>query len=155
MSDALASLPVPHLERIPQTPTAPEQAREFVVETPVVKQPEELHIDPIAAPVASSNASQAVPIVTTMHRQIERVLEEDLVPLYRELNASQRVQFKTVGERTAAKIEVILSAAVVKVRDIISAIMEWLSLLPGVNRFFVEQEAKLKADKILFLKELA
>lgn len=155
MADTLSSPSVPHLERIPQAPSSPERAHEYAIETAVVQPSDELHIEPIPVAASVSSGAQAVPIVTTMHRQIERVLEEDLVPLYRELDATQRVQFRTMGERTAAKIEVILTGAVVKVRDIINAIMEWLSLLPGVNRFFVEQEAKLKADKILFLKELA
>jgi len=30
--------------------------------------------------------------------------------------------------------------------------LDWLKILPGVNKFFLEQEAKIKTDKILALK---
>ncbi len=88
-----------------------------------------------------------------MHRDIERILEEDLIPLYKELSPEQKVQFKTEGERAVSQIEMIIKQAVVRVRDIVRILMKWLSLLPGVNRFYIEQEAKLKADKLLFLKK--
>jgi hypothetical protein len=31
--------------------------------------------------------------------------------------------------------------------------LQWLKLLPGVNRFFLEQEAKIKTDRIIHLKK--
>ena len=52
----------------------------------------------------------------------------------------------------AAKIEVILQQAKVKLISLIKLIRAWLLLLPGVNRFFLEQEAKIKAEKLMILK---
>jgi len=31
--------------------------------------------------------------------------------------------------------------------------MNWLKLIPGVNKFFLEQEAKIKTDEVLKLKQ--
>jgi len=33
-------------------------------------------------------------------------------------------------------------------RKALGLIRDWLRIIPGVNRFFLEQEAKIKADKI-------
>jgi hypothetical protein len=35
-----------------------------------------------------------------------------------------------------------------KVRDLI---IKWLRIIPGVNRYFLEQEAKIKSDRLLEL----
>lgn len=116
---------------------------------------EELRIEPVAMPVGPAGVAPAAPavrIVSPVHREIEKVLEEDLVPLYRELSPDQRTRFRVAGEEAVGKIETLLRQAAVKVKDIIGILIGWLSLLPGVNRFFIEQEAKLKADRLLSLK---
>jgi len=59
----------------------------------------------------------------------------------------------TAGEETARKIDVLLNRTRVKTEKIISLIRKWLSLLPGVNKFFLEKEAKKKAEEIIKLKE--
>jgi len=66
--------------------------------------------------------------------KIEKILEEGL-------------------EQTAFKIRELMRGAHVKIKKIFRLIIEWLRMLPGVNIFFLEQEAKIKADKILALKE--
>ena len=42
----------------------------------------------------------------------------------------------------------------VKVRDVVHLIREWLLVIPGVNAFFLEQEAKIKTDRILQYEQL-
>ncbi len=84
---------------------------------------------------------------------IEGVLAQGLADTYKSLSPEQKAQFKAEGEKTARKIEVVLTKARVKVTEIIALIRQWLSLIPGVNRFFIEKESKIKADKILMLKE--
>lgn len=88
-----------------------------------------------------------------MRRDIERVLEEDLDELYLALSPKQRQQFRVEGERTAAKIEILLKSVKIKLVEVIKIITGWLKLLPGINAFFLEQEAKIKAEKILFLRK--
>jgi hypothetical protein len=41
----------------------------------------------------------------------------------------------------------------VSTKKIFVLIRAWLKIIPGVNRFFLEQEAKIKTDKILFVTE--
>lgn len=84
---------------------------------------------------------------------IEDVLAEGLDPYYQSLTPNQRKTFKAEGERTASMIEILLNKAHVKVIEIVRVIKRWLSLIPGINQFFIEQESKIKADKLLLLSE--
>ena len=40
-----------------------------------------------------------------------------------------------------------------KIKKIFELLLQWLKLLPGVNKFFLEQEAKIKVDQIMSLRE--
>lgn len=86
--------------------------------------------------------------------KVETILEEGLKEAFQELTPVQRQEFKIKGEETAFQVRDLLKATHVKVKSIFRLILEWLKMLPGINRFFLEQEAKIKADKILSLKEL-
>ena len=85
--------------------------------------------------------------------QIEKILEKDLQDSFFSLDPLKQEEFKRKGEETARKIDVLLNRTRVKTEKIISLIRKWLSLLPGVNKFFLEKEAKKKAEEIIKLKE--
>jgi len=86
-------------------------------------------------------------------KEIENILSEGLEPIYQNLPAAMREQFKKKGEETASKIEQIISHTKIAVKKILALIFEWLKIIPGVDRFFLEQESKIKTDKILVLVE--
>jgi len=86
--------------------------------------------------------------------QIEKILSDGLLEIYAQLDSDQQKVFKERGEETAAKINLLFKKAKVKIGEIISLIRKWLMVIPGVNRFFVEQEAKIKADEIIRLTEI-
>lgn len=86
---------------------------------------------------------------TQLEKEIESVLEEGLAGLYQELSEPEKIIFKHKGEETASKIRILLGEATVRVQEIFRLIMEWLKILPGVSKFFIEREAKIKTDKLL------
>ena len=86
--------------------------------------------------------------------RIEKIMEDGLADAYRELTPIQQQEFKIKGEETAFKIRDLLKSAHLQVKKIFRLILEWLKMLPGINRFFLEQEAKIKTDKIIALKKL-
>ncbi len=86
--------------------------------------------------------------------KVENILEEGLKDVFKELSPVERQKFKIQGEETAFKIRDLLKSTHLKVKNIFQLILEWLKMLPGINRFFLEQEAKIKADKIITLKDL-
>jgi hypothetical protein len=46
-----------------------------------------------------------------------------------------------------------MDSAKFKVKAIVDLIKKWLAIIPGVNKFFLEQEAKIKTDQIIALKQ--
>ncbi len=136
----------PKVER----PLTPEQS-----ERPAASRGMEIPIQtavtaPSSATPADSSAT-AAGVKSQQLADIERILEEDLSDLYFRLPDEKKVEFRRKGEETAAQIALLLSAAKVKVTKIVSLIRDWLKLIPGINRLFLEQEAKIKADHLLKL----
>ena len=86
-------------------------------------------------------------------KKIEKILEENLESIYLNMPPAKQREFRVAGEQTAEQINILLEKAKFKIKEIINLIRKWLSLIPGVNKFFLEQEAKIKADKIINLKK--
>ena len=107
-----------------------------------------------AAPVQPlPKTKPAVPITkTAMRKNVERILSEDLAEIYQAMNEQQKLQFKAEGEQVSSKIEELLQHVKIKAKEILVLIKNWLSKIPGVNKFFLIQEAKIKTDKILALR---
>lgn len=113
--------------------------------------------EPIAAPVHIAPPTTPVrPIPQVRDElavQIEKIMEENLGDVYSALTPVQKQQFKIKGEETANKIKHIIETTTAKLGKIVKLIFEWLKILPGINHFFLEQEAKIKAEKIITLGE--
>lgn len=90
-------------------------------------------------------------VVDPVTKEVEEILSEDLGPFYAKLTPKEQKVFRAEGERAASKIRVMLEHVKVKTRSLIDIIRKWLHLLPGINRFFLEQEAKIKADRVMAL----
>jgi hypothetical protein len=84
--------------------------------------------------------------------QIEQILEADLGEIYFQMDAQHQAMFKAGGEETAQKIDGLLIQAKVKSQQIFELIKSWLQLIPGINKWFVMQESKIKTDKIIRIK---
>lgn len=101
--------------------------------------------------------SAPVPPVETVKSpellKIEALLSEHLDELFLQMTPDQQIVFQRKGEITAGKIEKLMQDVKLKVRDVLSLIKEWLRLIPGINKFFLEQEAKIKTDRLLAIHE--
>jgi hypothetical protein len=83
---------------------------------------------------------------------IDNILAEGLNEVFLKMEPAQQANFKKVGEETTNQINRLLLEAKVKINKIMSLIRNWLKLIPGVNKFFLEQEVKIKTDKIIKIK---
>ena len=149
----------PSLEKIVAAPTKLEQPLnpEAKIEPGVVKvdqQSEKKQVEgkkgeaiSIVAPSSAQNFQKQRAIA------IDNILAEGLNEVFIGMNAQQQKEFKQKGEETVTKINLLLSQAKVKVNKIIDLIRAWLKFVPGINKFFLEQEVKIKADKILKIKD--
>jgi len=88
-------------------------------------------------------------------QEIDNILASGLHEIFLSLDKKKQVEFKQKGDETVIKINNILDKTKVRVDKIIDLIKKWLKIIPGINQFFLEQEAKIKADKIVNLKDRA
>lgn len=85
--------------------------------------------------------------------KIEKILEEDLGEVYVKMTPAEQKIFKEKGEVAASKIRILIQQVKIHIKDILNLVKKWLTFIPGVNKFFLEQEAKIKTDKILEMAE--
>ncbi len=104
------------------------------------------------APGGLAAASSVAAAFAARQKEIEKVLEEDLEEIYIKMPPDKQREFKLAGEETVQKINSLLGSAKFKIKKIINLIKKWLSIIPGINKFFLEQEAKIKADEIIKIK---
>ena len=107
--------------------------------------------------------SQAVPLpaVTPLPKlikdphliEVEKVLSEGLAETYQNLPPQIQIKFRKQGEQIAQIICQMIETARVQIKKITKLIYNWLKIIPGINRLFLEQEAKIKADKIQIFAE--
>lgn len=98
---------------------------------------------------AAASTSSLVPFVKSEFLlQVENILADGLGDMYVKMEPTLRARFKQKGEEIAGKVEEIVAQGKVRIKLILELIRGWLRMIPGVNKFFLEQEAKIKADKI-------
>ncbi|MDD2807115.1 MAG: hypothetical protein PHW95_01155 [Patescibacteria group bacterium] len=85
--------------------------------------------------------------------QVENILAQDLEGTFYQMDPDLKQRFKSEGEKTAAKIEALIKAGKGKAGAIFNLIIKWLKIIPGVNKFFIKQEAKIKTSKIINLNK--
>ena len=113
----------------------------------------------IVRPGESQNGIMPLPISAAQDFQkkraaaIDNILAEGLNEIFLKMDAKQQAEFKKKGEETVSKINILLNQTKIKLNKIIGLIRSWLKLIPGVNKFFLEREVKIKADKIVKLKD--
>jgi hypothetical protein len=106
-----------------------------------------------AAPAVAVNQAAGIMAPTAkQQKQVESILAKDLAEIYLNLAPDKREEFKKTGEETASKINQLLNKTKINVSEIIKLIKKWLSLIPGVNKYFLEKEAKIKAEEIIKMK---
>ncbi len=103
---------------------------------------------------ASSTQSSVTAAATksALLRDVERILEEEVGAVYFTMGPAEQERFKKKGEETAHAIEGLLAQARATAYALMKLLTSWLKLIPGVSSFFLEQEAKIKTDKLLHLQ---
>lgn len=141
----------PQIEQLPELPPTREQEKQLDVEEDTTL---EGRIEALKQKLRKKKKKQThVPIVKDeLTIRIEKVMEDGLGDAFLALTPIQKQEFKIKGEETAWQIRQLMKKTHVKIKEIFRLIYEWLKILPGINKFFLEQEAKIKADKILSLK---
>lgn len=152
--------------KTPETPNnqIPE-TREIAAETPLpnIEQAAEAvpekkveRVRPVAEKAVEGGLAAQSSVSSVQKRReeaIDKILSEGLNDIFLSMTPAKQKEFQVKGEETVKKINVLLGEAKVKVNKIIDLIKKWLKIIPGVNKFFLEQETKLKVDKIMNIKD--
>ena len=104
-----------------------------------------------------TKTTSTAPIITDDYHkrreaEIDAYLSDGLSETFLAMPPEKQKIFKAEGEATAKKINVLLDATKINFGKIVELIKKWLRLIAGINRFFLDQEAKIKADKIIKMK---
>ena len=149
----------PETQKTPVVEVTKEQlpSNEIATEEPSMKEVvQKVDTESASSGTATQDAQNAPPYVVPQderRKKIERILEDGLRDAYGTLPDAIKSSFLAKGEEVAGKIREMIDGGAVIVKKIIQWIREWLQMIPGINRFYLEQETKIKADRILFLVE--
>ncbi len=82
-------------------------------------------------------------------QEIEDLMTKDLGEMYQRMSPEDQQKFKAKGEEVAVEIDTLLHRAKLTAKRVLHLIRSWLKLVPGINKFFLEQEAKIKAEELI------
>jgi hypothetical protein len=100
----------------------------------------------VSEPVAES----AAPVAKDWKvAEIEGLLSEDLRDLYKAMPPAKQKAFRERGEKLAAEIARELPRA--KPEQVFKQVRSWLKMIPATNPYYLEQEAKIKTDRLFLL----
>ncbi len=137
----------------PEKISRPEPSSEKIKPRPAEKLWEIIRPAAPSAPVGMTSSAAASGWQKQRAEAIDNVLSEGLNDIFLKMSVSEQKAFKQKGEETVGKINELLGHTRVKINKIIKLIREWLKMIPGINKFFLEQETKIKADKIIKIKD--
>lgn len=106
------------------------------------------------APVAAAPIAPPVPARPAKPEElikVEKIMEAGLDELYKKMPLDKQRQFRIEGEKTANIIWQMVKTAKIQVKKILELITRWLKIIPGINKFFLEKEVKIKTDQIIAL----
>lgn len=139
-------------ERQVEQPTTPETTAETIIEKVEVKRDEPSKLIETTVPT-TAQAPITIQTKDELVEEIEGLLSENLADDYMKMTPELKIKFKKKGEVTAIEISKILKSSKIKIKKIINLILDWLKLIPGVNKYFLAQEAKIKSDKVMMLRD--
>lgn len=105
------------------------------------------------AAASTTVATPATIVKDDVMKEVEKILEDGLGDYFHTLPADAQKRFEKKGEEVAVQVAVMVRGFTVEVKRVLRLIRDWLLTVPGVNKFFLEQEAKIKTDRILALEQ--
>lgn len=139
----------PEVSKTPENINSPEKSPEQL-KNPEPVQAKEMARSQIQAKSASATQPQSQQNDTEiiLHK-VEEILSQGMEQIYLSMDAAAQATFKAKGEETSQKIASLMSKTKVQLKQVIGLIVEWLRVVPTINKYFIEQEAKIKADAIM------
>lgn len=143
---------ISNIETMPRPENSPERISnpENKAETNKVAESEQTQVSEVAMP-QNTNSPAVSNSDNMILEKVEGILSENMEKVFLSMDVSMQARFKTKGEETAQKISKLMGKSKIKTKEVLTLILEWLRIIPKVNKHFIEQEAKIKTDNILKL----
>lgn len=147
-ADALVPESPGALERVTQrleSPAAAETSVEPKIEVPPMSTVGVAAPTPVARPIVIEKSP--------LREDIEAALaDEQLQRIYAGLPPAVQGRFRDEGSKLAVWIETAITAGKLILKELHHRIVAWLRIIPRVNHWYLQQEAKVKTDAILALR---
>lgn len=98
-----------------------------------------------------ASITQAEGAVDEVLRSVEQALETGLGEMVDRLPDAAKERFTAKGKEIAMQLTKSIYAGVPQSRMVVDLVKAWLLTLPSVNKYFLEQEAKIRTDAIITL----
>ncbi len=98
---------------------------------------------------AATTVAETRPQKDEVVMHVEKIMEEGMGVLYASLPEDAKPLFRKKGEDVAEEISAMVRSLKIEVAKILRLIRDWLLTIPKINRYFLEQEAKIKTDQII------
>jgi hypothetical protein len=113
---------------------------------------------PVTVVTPGQPATAGQPVVEATQKdevtvEVEKILEAGLGDYVPDMPEEARQRFLKKGGEVAAQLSVMVRTLNIHVSLVVKLLKEWLLTIPGVNKYFIEQEAKIKADQIIDLAD--
>lgn len=153
---------MPELERVsnilPRAETPATGAVESSVERETSAVPRQNDAPTHAVASAQQTAQRALSQVAIdprarMLKDVEGILSDGLGDVYKALPKDRQLIFRQKGEEIANKITDMIIYGKARAKEVWKLVMEWLGSLPGINKYFLEQEMKIKTDRVMMFAE--
>lgn len=154
---------MPELERVsnilPRAETPATGAVESSVERETNVAPRQNDVPTHAVASAQQAAQRAVSSQTAadprakMLKDVEGILSDGLGDVYKALPKDRQLIFRQKGEEIANTITDMIIYGKARAKEVWKLVMEWLGSLPGINKYFLEQEMKIKTDRVMMFAE--
>ena len=151
--------------KTPEVPSAPAPEQQETMRSretaPQEAQKQPSQVPQQAVPQAQDHVSHLRDRVATPHTkserliEIEKIMSNNLEDIFAQLDPQTQEVVKKEGEQTATKIEQMIEQGKAIAKGVLGLIRGWLHKIPGMNKFFLEQESKLKTDKIMAIERQA
>lgn len=81
--------------------------------------------------------------------EVEGKLADGLWDAYKSMSPGVRAKFKAEGERIAHVAREGVASGKIAAESLLTMIIDWLKMIPHVDRWFLMQDAKLKTDALI------
>lgn len=85
---------------------------------------------------------------------VQKILEDGLEEAIVTMPEDAKQRFLQKGKEIGTIVSDMVRHYKVEVKRVLSMLKEWLTAIPGINKFFLEKEAKIKTDRILELERV-